>query len=421
MYNASLHEYLVTMNNNNNNNSNNNNTTTTRVLPRRSDVWPAAFMVYSDLKTLAGLATPTDYGSGVEYANGLAELTTSVPVATTTTTTKIDRTTHKYINKAGLQIGLWLSGSDGCRSIVNGTCTHQVNRFVDYLAGAPFYRIFVRLGYEFDNPSFGYMPDPIIYRRAFRMVVASCRQHPSCYTKVQWVWHSWAAGVQGKDTTLDDFYPGDMYVDWIGVSIFQQVYHRNTNTQSHGQDSIWSGGSYETLRDVLDYAAARDKPVLIAESTPFGGIDERLTDAWGQWFQPVLDLIDEYHHLIAMWSYIDCNWNAQPMWNGVGFGDARIVKNATILQLWRSAVLTRTVGYGSLETYCGEKDDYITMNVPQSTPTTAAFVSIATTTHWSMQLGMLSGFSFVMMIVLFAVLSWGMRTYRRRRQTYSTI
>ena len=343
VYNASLHEYIMQTQNNTH------DTTTTLPPPRRADAWPAAFMVYSDLRTLAGLASPTDYGSGVEYANGLAELTTP--------------TNH---NRAGLQIGLWLSGSDGCRAVVNGTWAGQVQNLVDYLSTAPFYRIFVRLGYEFDNPSFGYMTRSndndgdaaaALYTAAFRRVVTACRRSVACHRKTLWVWHSWGAGLVDHHLQLDDFYPGNDYVDWVGVSIFQQVYHHHKHPSQGEQSSIWSGGSYESLTAVLDFAVAHDKPVLIAESTPFGGIDESLTDAWGQWFQPVLDIIDQYSDTIAMWSYIDCDWNAQPMWYGVGFGDTRVVKNATIMQLWRSHVLARTMGYGSLETYCA--DDFM--------------------------------------------------------------
>lgn len=32
---------------------------------------PAAVMVYTDLETLQGLDKPTDYGSGIEYADGI--------------------------------------------------------------------------------------------------------------------------------------------------------------------------------------------------------------------------------------------------------------------------------------------------------------------------------------------------------------
>jgi len=32
---------------------------------------PAAAMVYTDLETLRGLVRPVDYGSGIEYADGI--------------------------------------------------------------------------------------------------------------------------------------------------------------------------------------------------------------------------------------------------------------------------------------------------------------------------------------------------------------
>ena len=32
---------------------------------------PAAAMFYTDLETLRGLETPVDYGSGIEYADGI--------------------------------------------------------------------------------------------------------------------------------------------------------------------------------------------------------------------------------------------------------------------------------------------------------------------------------------------------------------
>ena len=61
---------------------------------------------------------------------------------------------------------------------------------------------------------------------------------------------------------------------------------------------------------------------MIAESTPFGGIDKVAkkhnipsNEVWRVWFQKVLDLIDEFD--IGMWSYINCNWEAQPMWHNV--------------------------------------------------------------------------------------------------------
>ena len=77
------------------------------------------------------------------------------------------------------------------------------------------------------------------------------------------VWHSWAAGLP-SNATLDDFYPGDDLVDWVGVSVFQQFYPNDV------------GGTVKDLEHVLNFAERHSKPSMIAESTPFGGIHHSL-------------------------------------------------------------------------------------------------------------------------------------------------
>jgi beta-mannanase len=75
---------------------------------------------------------------------------------------------------------------------------------------------------------------------------------------VQFVWHSWAAP---RLASLEDFYPGDHVIDWMGILLFQQWYP-------------WSvkSGSPSDVQHVLELAQQHGKPVMIAESTPFGGI-----------------------------------------------------------------------------------------------------------------------------------------------------
>ena len=188
------------------------------------------------------------------------------------------------------------------------------------------------------------------------------------------VWHSWAAGLpldtsRSNDNhtridneertpssllTLDDFYPGDDWVDWVGVSIFQQFYDHGTTSQNG-----FSGGTVEDLTHVLQFAARHHKPTMIAESTPFGGIHNNshivTTTAtvtehggyassrsgkaiWDAWFQPTLQLIRDYN--IAMWSYINCNWDAQPFWKGIGFGDTRLSIDTTVMDKWHDHVVS---------------------------------------------------------------------------------
>ena len=39
-----------------------------------------------------------------------------------------------------------------------------------------------------------------------------------------------------------------------------------------------------------------------------------------------------------MWSYINCNWEAQPMWKGVGFGDTRLSIDSSVMDKWYDEV-----------------------------------------------------------------------------------
>jgi len=144
-------------------------------------------------------------------------------------------------------------------------------------------------------------------------------------------------------------------VDWIGVSVFQQVYPWSSSK------SLWAGGSYDDVLAVVQFAKNHSKPIMIAESTPFGGIVDfhtnseiddahlsLLNDPWKRWFEPVLEFIEKYD--IDMFCYINCDWDSQPMWSGVGFGDTRISSNATVMKKWKQQVLDnpRFLGGGSL-------------------------------------------------------------------------
>lgn len=258
-------------------------------------------MFYTNM-TLNGLESPVDYGSGIEYAAGLWQHT-DIPA---------------------LQIGLWLAGATGCREILQGTYDTQIQHLYQTLVGERRLRqVFLRVGYEFDNPQFGYVEDPTIYRAAFRYMVNRCRGQ--CRHKIDFVWHSWAASLTTAQE-LVNFYPGTEYVDWVAVSLFTQFYPGSA-----------LGRLNTTVQPVLDWAVAHGHPIMIAESTPYGGIDTQ-HDPWADWFAPTLRLIEDYH--IELWSYIDANWTQQPMWKYAGFGNTLLDVNSTVLRLWHSHVLS---------------------------------------------------------------------------------
>lgn len=278
-------------------------------------------MFYTDIQNLYGLDEPIDYGSGIEYANGLLEL----------------QSQSQNSNAGAIQIGLWLNGTTGCQDIVDGRLDEQIEQFMTYLQQQwcrPQRHVFVRVGYEFDNPDFRYSTtdQPALYAMAFRTLVQAC----PCRDQVDFVWHSWAASLTSAEELMA-YYPGDDVVDWVGVSLFTQLYSNdNANTATATATTAPGASLDNTVRPVLDLARnVLNKPVMIAESTPYGGMDA-LADPWHDWFQRVLDLIQDYD--IAMWSYIDCDWTRQPMWKYAGFGDTRLAGNTTVLKLWQKHV-----------------------------------------------------------------------------------
>jgi hypothetical protein len=117
---------------------------------------------------------------------------------------------------------------------------------------------------------------------------------------------------------------------------------------------------------------------MIAESTPFGGIELKQSsksvqkiidgknsgfgDDWNRWYGKVVDVINKYD--ISMWCYINADWESQPMWHGIGFGETRIASNKLVLTKWQEQVIhngfagRKFLMSGSLET-CG-------VNVPDS-------------------------------------------------------
>jgi hypothetical protein len=112
------------------------------------------------------------------------------------------------------------------------------------------------------------------------------------------------------------------------------------------------------------------QPTMIAESTPFGGIELKQAsvdtkkylalndyddDDWERWFGKVISLIDRYD--VSMWCYINCDWESQPMWHGVGFGETRLSSNSRVMSQWYDKITNNGLAdrkflfAGSLE-YC---------------------------------------------------------------------
>jgi len=207
----------------------------------------------------------------------------------------------KKYPRCAVQIGLYMV--DSLDRVNNGECDDNIKRLGEWIKSS--HRpVYLRVGYEFDLPANKYEPGK--YVNAFRHV--HDKLDDMGVTNVAYVWHSYAAGAP----RIEDWYPGDGYVDWIAVSFFAQPV---------GQMVM-----------VAEYAQRKGKPLMIAESTPYGVGIGRGQESWDKWFAPCFGFIEKYR--IKAFCYIDWDWESQPMFQGQGWGDCRIQANDLVKARW---------------------------------------------------------------------------------------
>lgn len=130
---------------------------------------------------------------------------------------------------------------------------------------------------------------------------------------VAFVWHSYASAPY-MNYPISDWYPGDDYVDWVGISLFGHMYARVPSRH---------------LEAVFEFAKDKKKPVMIAEASPTQGIDNRF--AWDDWFVNFLSL--SYERNIKAISLINEDWE-RFFFPGLNWGDARLQNDPDVSAAW---------------------------------------------------------------------------------------
>ncbi len=200
-------------------------------------------------------------------------------------------------NYAGtfLQLGLFLDGA-ACNYIQQQQSGEQ-NAYLDDLAGrikATARPVFLRIGYEFDNLEAGHGCAGNVeqYKAVFRQVVHQLRDVDGA-GNVAFVWHTRGAEGEVSQSHLSSWYPGDDYVDWLGISLFGYSFEFKINP----------------LNELYSFAEDRKKPIMIGESSitesgPAG------TNLWNSWFSAI-DYYADYHDRVKMWSFVHENWGGK--------------------------------------------------------------------------------------------------------------
>ena len=264
---------------------------------------------------------------------------------------------------------VWCSG---CLSqIGSGAWDNEIRALAAFCNRRPNEPIYLRIGFEFDgkwNLGYSNVND---FKNAWRRIVDVMRQEG--VSNVAYVWQSSTSPIddiiEGKHENIEDWWPGDNYVDWLGLSWFllpdekPLVGGYNPHTQKQLAD------------EVIALARSKNKPVLIAESTPQGYDLTNLTrchissvwdgaaatgcesmsalQIWNEWFVPYFNYIYTNQDVIRHVTYINVNWDddTDKFGSGSGYaegywGRAGVHVNNTVASYWKNEITKSVWAHG---------------------------------------------------------------------------
>jgi hypothetical protein len=272
------------------------------------NIVPAGMTNYTSVSKLEGIHETARYGSGPHNLDYLAETYPNSVIA------------------VGLDMVNFLPQAGSGKADANIDAV--LDAFMSY--DRP---VFVRFGYEFDGPWNHY--DPEEYVTAWRHFYDRMQEKGIANVALVWQSATWCNGTYSGHP-IEAWYPGDEYVDWMGLSYFVQE----------------ADCKVQPLDELLAFAREHDKPVMIAEATPqryktgeltfsYDGTNAKPRTAdeiWGEWYVPFFQYIHDNSDLIRALVYINADWDNQPMWgkpyrNGY-WGDSRVQANDEIKQRW---------------------------------------------------------------------------------------
>jgi hypothetical protein len=197
-------------------------------------------------------------------------------------------------------------------------------------------RMFLRIGGEFNGAGPGWNGGgyhPYRYVTMFRKIVDmfAARGFRDSLA-VNWCYEPDAANdFDSVDARGARWYPGDKYVDWFGLDVFDAE-HFDQSLPDYERGTITRKGKSERF---LSLARTKGKPAYMSETSAKGvNISNDTNDGindWNKWFKKFWEFI-AVHKEIKGFGYIDANWpaGAYPNW-----GDARIQSSQYITEQYK--------------------------------------------------------------------------------------
>lgn len=231
-----------------------------------------------------------------------------------------------YVNNSKFKnsmMAIGLSMVNHEKEIAKGKHDKLIREFGEWISSLK-RPIFLRIGYEFDGWDWNN------YKKKY--FLGAWKRIHKIFTEmkvnnVAYIWQSKGTGSDQK--ILEDWYPGDKYVDWCGYSYFN-----NPDIE------------------MITFARKHKKPVFIAEACPvlkdkYGKFHANLANEtaakqiWQEWFVPFFKLINDNLDVVKAFSYINVEWKSQIMWQNNDYFknvDSRIQKSEFISKKWLQEV-----------------------------------------------------------------------------------
>ena len=264
---------------------------------------------------------------------------------------------QEYPNSA-IAVGLSIGENEqpnAMQGLIGGAFDPEIRHLAELLKTHP-HPVFLRVGYEFDGMwNTGY-ENRQQYIDAYRRVVDVTREVQA--DNVVFVWQASASptddSIEGAHEDITEWYPGDEYVDWMGLSWFLRPDYVGPKAATQVTQN-------QLADELVQFARARSKPVVIAESTPLAydlthkykadhspvwdgtphqnKVEKTDLEIWDEWFAPYFAYIHANRDVIRAVAYINAHWDSQAMWSendyASGFwGDSRLQQNPIILEKW---------------------------------------------------------------------------------------
>lgn len=223
--------------------------------------------------------------------------------------------------------------NDSLKAVLQDSANSYLQQTMEYLNSlkAP---VLLRIGGEMNV--WQNLAEPALYKQAYVKIANMARSNTQ---NVALVFSP--NDISNWSTNIDDYYPGDSYVDWVGVSLYTNMY-RNLQTMTQGKDfeeMYYGNGLYANpiakLREIVDIYGYR-KPILISE----GGIGNSVYNNGSNltaFAKEKLNILYTYANMVypqvKAIIYFDVYFNNQP--NAYVYS---ISKNSTLMEQYKATV-----------------------------------------------------------------------------------